>query len=507
MISQYATVDQGIVSDLIGIVGEHNVTTTLHERAIRAAVPCPFPIHRWEEHLPDVVVLPGSTEEVSEILKLANRHRIPIVPRAAGTGLNDGAVPLRKGILLDIKRLDQVLELDDANMTVTIQTGINNQELSRTLKRYGFWWPFDPASFPVSTVGGNIGTGAWSLIGGVSGHIPDLVLSMKVVLPTGRIIEVGESGARKIRKSSTGYRLKDLFIGHQGTLGVVTEATLDMFPRPEAEFPAFFGYDSFEKAWKNLRSMSRAFLRTMAMAALLDEERLEFLRRDDEAYIALPKNVRSVIGTVFYGSEAEVTAASEVLFKLVKEGDGLYLGEEFSEGNWAGRHETLQLPLHGRTMSGDVMPSTWHVQDAAVLYSELPAVREKWHSLVREYQEKYAIFDDGGIIMHTNSPYRPWGDYILSMDLFMPEMELDDTKWKAFLELDRKMGEVALQHNGSITACHGATRPGVAELIPIELRNGMYDIMEIIKRAFDPNNIMNPGKFGLDSAYVEETKL
>jgi len=507
MIPRYATVDREIVRDLVGIVGEHNVTTALHQRAIRAVVSCSFPIHRWQEHLPDVVVLPGSTEEVSEILKLANKRRIPVVPRAAGTGLNDGAVPLRKGILLDIKRLDQVLELDAVNMTVTIQTGINNQELSRTLKRYGFWWPFDPASFPVSIVGGNIGTGAWSLIGGVSGHIPDLVLSMTVVLPTGRVIEVGESGARKIRKSSTGYRLKDLFIGHQGTLGVVTEATLDMFPVPEAEFPASFGYDSFEKAWKNLRSMSRAFLRTMAMAALLDDERVECLRRDDEAYAALPKNVKSVIATVSYGTEAEVTAASNVLFKLVGGGDGVYLGEEFSEDSWAGRHETLQLPLHARTLSGDVMPSKWHVADAAVLYSELPVVREKWHSLVRDYRNKYAIFDDGGIIMHTNNPFKPWGDYILSMDLFMPETDLDDAKWKAFLELDRKMSEVALQHNGSITACHGATRPGQAELIPIELHNGMYDMMQVIKRAIDPNNIMNPGKFGLDSAYVEEIKI
>ena len=108
--------------------------------------------------------------------------------------------------------------------------------------------------------------------------------------------------------------------------------------------------------------------------------------------------------------------------------------------------------------------------------------------------------------MHTNNPFKPWGDYILSMDLFMPETELDDAKWKAFLELDRKMSEVVLQHNGSITACHGATRPGQAELIPTELRNGMYDMMKIMKRTLDPNNIMNPGKFGLDSAYVEQEK-
>jgi len=507
MISQYGTVDRGIVNDLIGISGERNVTTALHERAMRAAVSCPLPIHRWEEHLPDVVVLPGSTEEVSEIMKLASKHRIPVVPRAGATGLNDGAVPLRKGILLDIKRMDQLLELDDANMTVTIQTGINNQELSRALKRCGYWWPFDPTSFPVSAVGGNIGTSAWSNIAGVSGHIADLVVSMTVVLPTGRIIEVGEAGARKIRKSSTGYKLKNLFIGHQGTLGVATEATLDMFPLPEAEFPASFGYNNFEKAWKNLRALSCAFLRTLSMAELADDERVEFVRRDDEAFAALPKSVKSITTTVCYGTEEEVTGASKVLFKLVREGDGFYLGEEFSEGTWAGRHETSQLPLHARTLSGDVMPSKWHVLDSAILYSELPVVREKWHSLVRDYRNRYGIFDDGGTHIHTNNPFRPWGDYALSFDLFLAETELDDAKWKAFLELERRMAEVALQHNGSLSAAHGATRPGTADLIPIELRNGMYDIMKIIKRSIDPNNIMNPGKFGLDSAYSEETNL
>ena len=261
--------------------------------------------------MPDVVVLPGSTEDVSEILKLANQFRVPVVPRAGGTGLNDGAVPLRKGIVVDIKRLDQILEVDEDNMTVTTQTGINNQELSRSLKKFDLWWPFDSASFPVSIIGGNIGTGAWSLISGISGHIPDLVLSMTFVLPTGKIVEIGEGGGRKIRKSSTGYRLKDLFIGHQGTLGIATEATLDVFPRPEAEFSAFFGFGSFEEGYACLGKMSKSFLRTMAAVALFDEDKSNFLRRDDEAYITLSTKIKSVIATAFYGTEGEVKASSK----------------------------------------------------------------------------------------------------------------------------------------------------------------------------------------------------
>jgi len=499
------SIDKKILDELRSIVGEENVKTEIHHRALRAATPTPFPLHKWEQHVPDVVVLPGSSDEVSEVVKIANKYKVPIVPRAGGTGLNDGAVPLKRGILLDIKRMNRILEVDEENMTVTVETGINNQELSRTLKQYfDLWWPFDPASFPVSIIGGNIGTNAWSLISGISGHIKDLVLSMEVVLPTGKIIEVGEGGGKKIRKSSTGYRVKELFLGHQGTLGIVTKATLEVFPRPEVEFPAFFGYQSFTEAWKSLGKISRSFLRTLASTVLFDEEKVEFLRRDDEAYIPLPSNIKSVIATAFYGTKEEVEAASNVLFRIVKEGGGIYLGEQLSEGDWASRHDRYHLALHGRDKEGYVMPSTWHCEDAAIVYSELPYVREKWHNLVKTYREKYGIFDDGGMFMYNNNPFKPWGDYLTEIDIFIAEMELDDEKWNAWVELKRKISEVTLEHGGSITACHGATRPGDAELIPIELKNGTYELMKSLKRILDPNNIMNPGKFGLDIAYLEE---
>ncbi len=245
----------------------------------------------------------------------------------------------------------------------------------------------------------------------------------------------------------------------------------------------------------------------MAAAVLFDEEKIDYLRRDDEAYIPLPKNVRSVIATCFYGTEAEVSAASKVLFKIVKEGGGVYLGEELSEGDWASRHDRYHLALHGRSPKGEVMPSSWHCEDAAVLYSELPEVRRKWHALVKEYREKYGIFDDCGMFMYNNNPFKPWGDFLTEIDIFVAEMELDEEKWKAWVELKRKISEVTLEHNGSITACHGATRPGDAELIPVELKNGMYELMKLIKKSLDPNNIMNPGKFGLDVAYTEEVRL
>ena len=129
--------------------------------------------------------------------------------------------------------MNEIKEIDLTDRTVTVGTGINMLKLNERLKRHGVMYPDDPASYPCSIVGGRIGTGGWSLLGGRYGHTRDLVISMQVVLPTGDIVEVGEGGGRKLRHSSTGFNLKQLFTGHQGTLGICTEATLELAPRPE----------------------------------------------------------------------------------------------------------------------------------------------------------------------------------------------------------------------------------------------------------------------------------
>ena len=197
--------------------------------------------------MPDVAILPRTAEEVSEVVKLANRLRIPIVPRAGGTGLSDGAVPLRGGILVDVKLMNQIHEVDLVDRTVTVGPGINMLKLNEELKRHGVFYPDDPASYPCSLVGGRIGTGGWSLLGARFGHTRDNILSMQVVLPTGEIAHIGEGGGRKLRKSSTGLTIKHLFTGHQGTLGITTQATLELAPRPEMEFAAFFAFADYRR--------------------------------------------------------------------------------------------------------------------------------------------------------------------------------------------------------------------------------------------------------------------
>ena len=375
-----AALPDTLIDELVAICGEAHVFTGRSALFNRARVPSPFPAHRWEEFIPQAVVLPTSAEQISEVVKLANRERVPVVPRAGATGLTDGAVPLRHGILVDVKLMNKILEIDIEDRTVTVQPGINMLKLSQELQPLGFIYPDNPASYPCSLVGGRIGTSGWSLIGGRYGHTRDLVISFEIVLPTGEIIRVGDGGGRKVRKSSSGYQLKHLFMGHQGTLGIVTEATLELVKRPETEFSAFYAYRSYEDAWQATGEFARSGAATLAGVVLFDEWKVAYLRRDDEAYIPQPDSVQAVVAVAMYGNDDEVRASAKRMLKIGKASGGEYLGDEISQGDWASRHDRYATPQHGRTRDGQVALMSWHCEDASILYSQLPAVREKWHA-------------------------------------------------------------------------------------------------------------------------------
>lgn len=496
-----AAIDDAVVDELHAIIGDPDrVLTNLSSRVNRTRVPAPFPVHRWAEHMPDLAVLPKTAQEVSEVVKLANRAGIPVVPRAGGTGLSDGAVPLRGGILVDVKLMNRIHEIDLVDRTVTVGPGINMLKLNEELRPHGVFYPDDPASYPCSLVGGRIGTGGWSLLGSRFGHTRDLVISMEVVLPTGEIVEIAEGGGRKLRKSSTGLTLKHLFTGHQGTLGICTEATLELVPRPETEFAAFFAFDDYMKAWRTTGELTKSGLATLAGVVLFDEWKLRYLRRDDEAYIPQPEDVRSVIAVAMYGRRAEVEPASKIVMEMGRLNDGRYLGDEISQGDWASRHDRYATPLHGRTQEGQVVPMSWHCEDAALNYSVLPQVREEWHAIVDRYITEYGIFDDWGMFAYTNGAFKPWADYLVEIDVGIWEQKLDDRTWEAWVSCKREISEVSLKYGGSMTACHGATRAGDAELVPTEMGSS-WEVVKRIKRALDPNNVMNPGKQSMDEAY------
>ena len=426
-----SVVESGIpeeaLAELARVLGPDHLITSKPARMHRARVPAPFPVHRWADHLPDAVVLPASTEEVAEIVRIANRHRIPVVPRSGGTGLTDGAVPLRHGILLDLKRLDRIHEIDLENRTCTVGAGMNMLKLNEQLAQHGLIYPDDPASYPCSLVGGRIGTSGWSLVGSRYGHTRDLVLSFVHVLPTGEVVRLGDGGGGKLAKSSTGYTLKPLFMGHQGTLGVATEATLKLYPKPEAELSPFWSFDDYGTAHRALREIVRTDCATFAGAVLFDEKKVAYLRRDDEAYIPQPADVRALVCAVLYGNEDEVRAGGKRLMRAAKANGARYLGDEISQGDWAARHDRYATPLHGRTKAGQVVPMSWHCEDAEINWTELPAVSRKWHDIVARLRERSDVFDDWGMFAYTSA--RTGVGYLTEIDVGIWEQELDDETW------------------------------------------------------------------------------
>jgi glycolate oxidase len=495
-------IEGGVIDELVAICGADHVFTGRSAVYNRARVPAPFPAHRWEDYIPNAVVLPTSAEQVSEVVKLANRERIPVVPRAGGTGLTDGAVPLHHGILVDVKLMNQIHEIDHQNRTVTVGPGINMLKLNEELRKHGYIYPDNPASYPCSLVGGRIGTSGWSLIGARYGHTRDLVISFEIVLPTGELIRVGDGGGAKVRKSSSGYQLKHLFMGHQGTLGIVTEATLELVQRPEAEFSMFLAFEDYMDAWRATGALARSGVSTLAGVVLFDEHKLAYLRRDDEAYIPQPDCFHGVVACASYGLADEVRVGAKRLLRIGQESGGTYLGDEISQGDWASRHDRYATPQHGRTRDGQVALMGWHCEDAAIPYPELPAVREEWHAIAKDLCDRFDMFDDWGMFAYSNGAFKPWGDYLAEIDIGIWEMKWDDRSWAAWIDAKREIARVSIEHGGSITACHGSCRAGEVDLVPVELGGG-FEVMKTIKAALDPNNVMNPGKYLLDQAYEE----
>ena len=328
------------------------------------------------------------------------------MPRAAGTGLADGAVPLRHGILLDVKRMNQIRDIDLVDMTVTVQPGVNMLKLNEVLRPHGVIYPDDPASYPCSMVGGRIGTSGWSLIGARYGHTRDLVISMEVVLPTGQILEVGDGGGRKVRKSSTGYQLKHLFMGHQGTLGITTEATLELVPRPEVEFAAFFGYHDFDTAYRSTGALAKSGLATLAgRRAVRRVEAAPTCAATTRPTSSSPTGCKAVVAVAAYGTRAETEPAARRILEIGADTGGTFLGDEVSQGDWAARHDRYAIPLHGRRPDGQVVPMCWHCEDAAMPYSTLPAIRERVaHDRRAVHRPLRDLRRLGDVLLHQRRP-------------------------------------------------------------------------------------------------------
>lgn len=222
------------------------------------------------QSLPDLIVSPRNTEEVSGIVKLCQKHEIPIVPRGSGTNLAAGTTPTMGGVVLLFRHMNQILELDEENLTVTVQPGVITDEMNAFVEEEGLFYPPDPSSGKISTLGGNISENSGGLRGLKYGVTKDYVLALEVVLPSGEVIRTGG----KLAKDVAGYDLTSLMVGSEGTLGIVTEAILKLVPKPTHNETLLAVFDSLEKAAETVSAIIAAKI-IPATLEFMDQERFK----------------------------------------------------------------------------------------------------------------------------------------------------------------------------------------------------------------------------------------
>jgi alkyldihydroxyacetonephosphate synthase len=458
---------------------------------------------------PDVIVWPQGTEQVSQVLKIADRHRIPVVPYGAGSGVCGAAVPLKGGIVLDLKKMDRVLSLDQEALTVTAQTGILGEILERRLKSAGFTLGHFPSSIYTATLGGFLACRSAGQLSTKYGKIEDMVRGFTVCLADGRILKVGEHEKADLR---------ELFVGSEGTLGVITEATLAVHPQPEIQAYRAFRFPTLSQGLKAIRRFMQAGFRP-AVVRLYDplDSLLFFLSGEkgdapkgwDRFLKRFPVPVKFRIGEWRARSLQTVLSQARLLNRLVEwslsrvllilgfEGPLWKVDEELrgvmslceeeggrNLGEGPGLHWLRKRYSMGYKMSPLVDQGCFaDTMEVAVPWSRLDELYEGIRSAFRKEALVMAHFShaysDGCSIYFTFAGYAPTAD---------ESLDRHHRLWTQALE-------ACLESGGTISHHHGVgflkAEAFVREAGPL------HGWLKKTKKVLDPNGILNPGKLGL----------
>ena len=418
---------------------------------------------------PDVLIKAMSAEEVSAILKYANANNIPVTPRGQGTGLVGGAVPLYGGIMIDLSGMNRILELDDINLTLTLEPGVLLMEVGKYVEDHGFFYPPDPGE-KTATIGGNISTNAGGMRAVKYGVTRDYVRGLEVVLPNGEIVEFGG----KVVKNSSGYSLKDLIVGSEGTLGIVTKAVLRLLPLPKHRISLLVPFPDLTSAIRTVPAIIRSSSIPTAVEFMEREVILaaeQFLARkfpdnSSDAYLLLTFDGASKEEIeLAYHSAAHTCLNAGALDVFISN------TQERNESIWSARGAFLEAIKASTTEMDecDVVVPRKHVAEFVLFSKEL---QEKYHIRLRSFGHA----GDGNLHI-----------YILRDALSEEEWHI--TLEKVFRELYNKAGQLG----GKVSGEHGigyAKRPYLAD----SLDEQSIALMAGIKKVFDPNNILNPSK-------------
>ncbi len=452
--------DTRIIDEIVSIVGKENVRTSREERS------CYSFDARTDGVIPDLVVLPSSAEEVPRILKLANQYRFPVIPRGSGTGLTGGSIPISGGVVLSFTRMGRILEIDPKNLIAVVEPGVITFVLQEEAAKYGLMYPPDPASYKYSSIGGNIAECAGGPNSLKYGVTRDYVLGLEVVLPTGEIINPGV----QTMKGVVGYDLARLFVGSEGTLGVVTKIILKLIPLPEAKATILALFAEVDEAAEAVSA---------TVAARIVPSTIEFM---DRASIrcseqANPMGISPEIGGLLLiemdGDKDSIARQAEKVRQIMLDHKAVdcRLTEDPKEADklWQARR-TLSQALY------NVAPLKI-AEDVVVPRSKIPALIHSLEEMSQRFGVPILSFGHAGDgNFHVN---------IMIHDTPEEREKAEEAVKEIFAE--------ALRLGGTLSGEHGIGTSKSA-YIHMELSPEIITTLKKIKQLFDPNNILNPGK-------------
>jgi glycolate oxidase len=422
-------------------------------------------------YLPEVVLKPRTAEEISAIMKICNAAKIPVTPRGAGTGLSGGALPQLGGVVLSTERMNTIIEIDERNLQATTEPGVITEVLQNAVKEKGLFYPPDPSSRGSCFIGGNIAENSGGPKAVKYGVVRDYVLNLEVVLPTGEIIWTGAN----VLKNSTGYNLTQLIVGSEGTLGIVTKIVLKLLPFPKYDLLMLVPFTALEQAGEAVSAIFRAGFTPSAMELVeIDALRIVSAFADNSSIPLTDDTVAHLIIEVDGNNMDVLMKEMEAIGELLTQ---YSIGEIYFADDAQQKAELWKLR---RRVAEAVKIDGYTIEeDTVVPRAELPALIRGVKQLGIEYDFKVACYGhagDGNLHLRIKKEGTPnsFGD---------PEM----TKClRALFELVKKLG-------GTISGEHGI---GLIQknYMDIIFNKKQLDLMREIKKAFDPNNILNAGK-------------
>ncbi|MBW1780177.1 MAG: FAD-binding protein [Deltaproteobacteria bacterium] len=456
--------DETIKKTLIDIVGQENFTDQLIDLVAYSYDASD------NDHRPEAAVWPGSADQISRILTLANEATFPVVPRGAGTGLAGSAVPASGGLVIDLSRMNKVVDIRIPDRLVVVQPGVVYADLQKALAPYGFFFPPDPASGKACTIGGNVATNAGGIRGAKYGVTRDYVLGLEVVLPDGRIMRTGSY----CMKSASGYDLSRLIVGSEGTLGVVTEVILKINPKPTAFKTGLAQFARLKEAGQAVTDIMHSGI-IPSVLEVLDHNTIQVLR--DHGGMDLPDAMAIILAETDGYTEVETAYQMDKIIEVFKKNRATHIrtadSAEATEELWAARRSAGSVAAQLRTNNLS--------EDVAVPISRVPDLLTGISDIVRKYHLPFVIFGHAG-------------DGNLHPKVMYDGADPDQVK-RAGAAVD-EIFRFTCQLGGTLTGEHGIGL-SKAPFMALEHDAVEMDVMGKIKKLFDPNNILNPGKMGL----------